>query len=441
MLQQITSGEIFRSKTFKKYFENTSWLFLERILRMGIALLVGAYVARYLGAEFFGQLSFAVAFVGLFTAFTELGIQNIMIRELVKSPQDKHRLMGTGFGLKLMGAFVVLLFITITLQFYKVGPFKTALIYIITAGEFFKSFMVINLYYQAKVKSKYVVKVQLVQVLVNAAIKLVLIFTHAPLVYFAITTSLESVIIGIGLLYVYIKRGHRVRKWKYDPKLALNLLNESWPLILFGVALHIQARIDQVMIERMIGDEEVAFYSVALRMIEALGVIPVVIQSSFAPAITKGKMSGDEVYRNRRINFYRLMFVVFLFTSIPTFFLAEWGITLLFGEEYRAAGILLSLFSIRMLFTCMGLAKSNYITNESLFKHTLFTSVIGAAVNVGINYILIPEFGARGAIIATIVSFTVSIFLLDFFFRATRENIKLMIVGMLTFWKMNPNLR
>ena len=51
------------SQEFRKYFANTSWLLGERILRMVISLFVGIYVARYLGPERYGLLSYSVSFV------------------------------------------------------------------------------------------------------------------------------------------------------------------------------------------------------------------------------------------------------------------------------------------------------------------------------------------------------------------------------------------
>lgn len=54
---------------FMKYFKNTSWFLLEKILRLTVGLFVGILVARYLGPEKFGLFSYAQSFVGFFTAF------------------------------------------------------------------------------------------------------------------------------------------------------------------------------------------------------------------------------------------------------------------------------------------------------------------------------------------------------------------------------------
>jgi Na+-driven multidrug efflux pump len=85
----------------------------------------------------------------------------------------------------------------------------------------------------------------------------------------------------------------------------------------------------------------------------------------------------------------------------------------------------------------MGVAKSSFITNESLFKYSLSTAVVGATVNIVLNYFLIPPFKSSGAIIATIISFFVSTFLMDLLFKETRANLKWMCMGMLSFWKIN----
>ena len=85
-----------------KYFKNTSWLFGEKILRMVVGLFVGVWVARYLGPEQFGLFSYAQSFVGLFTAIAGLGLDSIIVRELVKDESKRDALLGTAFRLKLI---------------------------------------------------------------------------------------------------------------------------------------------------------------------------------------------------------------------------------------------------------------------------------------------------------------------------------------------------
>ena len=182
------------------------------------------------------------------------------------------------------------------------------------------------------------------------------------------------------------------------------VLGQSWPMLVYGVALYIQAKIDQVMIGDLLartdGQEaayaEVGQYSVALKMIEALGFLPVIVQKSLAPAVTRARAEDPALYADRMLNLYRLMFLLFLITSVPLFFVAEPMIVWMYGEEFRPAGFLLSLFAIRLFFTNMGVAKASFITNESLFRYSLLTAIIGAGLNIAINYLLIPSMGSIG---------------------------------------------
>ena len=60
---------------------NIAWLFADKAVRMGVGLVVGVWVARYLGPGRFGELSFAVAFVALFGAGASLGLDGVVVRE------------------------------------------------------------------------------------------------------------------------------------------------------------------------------------------------------------------------------------------------------------------------------------------------------------------------------------------------------------------------
>ena len=421
---------------FRKYFENAFWLIFEKGFSLMVGMVVGIYVARYLHPEGFGVLNYGIGFVGIFSAFSTLGLDQIVVRELAKGTTSRADLMGTGFVLKLSGSLLLILLMLLVLPFMNHGAFTNTLILIIAAAEIFKSFEVINYFFQSQVQSKYVVQVQLVINFAVSISKIGLVFLQAPLIWFAVIIVMGSILNAIGFIHAYQVREGSLGRWKFRKDLAGELLRESWPLAFYGLALHTQARIDQVMLGNMMNSYEVGQYSVALRFIEIFGFVPMILMSTFTPAVTKGKAAGEALYRSRLLNLYRLMFTTFLLVGIPIFLFGEKIITLLYGAEYQAAGYLLSLFSLRLFFSNMGVGKSIFIVNESLFRYSLLTVVFGALSNILFNYFLIPRFGPAGAITGSMLSFTVSIFLVDLFFAKTRANQKLMFQGILSFWKL-----
>ncbi len=421
---------------FHKYFENISWLIFEKGFTLVVGMVVGIYVARYLQPESFGLLNYSISFVSIFSAFSTLGLDQIIVRELAKDPSRQQEMLGTGLILKMAGSGILLLLMVIILLFMDHDPFTNTLIMIIAAAEIFKGFEVISYFFQAQTLSKYVVRVQVFINLLLSVLKIVLVFMHAPLIWFVFIILFGSLLNAIGFIYSYYKREGTLWKWMYKKVLAYQLLRESWPLALYGIALHIQARIDQVMLGKMLNVAEVGQYSVALKFIEIFGFLPMVLMSTFSPAIVRAKGMGEALYHSRLTNLYRLMFLTFLVVALPIYFFGEKVITVLYGIEYQSAGYLLSLFALRLFFSNMGVGKSVFIVNESLFKYSLMTVIIGAITNIALNYYLIPMYASVGSIIASMLSFTISIFVVDVFFQKTRQNQQLMFKGIFSFWRL-----
>ncbi len=425
---------------FMKYFKNTSWLFAEKILRMVVGLLIGVWVARYLGPDKFGLLSFAHSFVGLFTIFATLGLDEVVVRELVKDESRRDSLVGTTFWLKLFGAFLVLLVLAFAINFTSNDVDTHILVFIIASATIFQSFNIVDFYFQSKILSKFVAYANFISLFISTIVKIALILSHASLLAFAWVVLFDSFVLACGYIYFFLKHStFRIKYLIFHKSTAIDLLKDSWPLIFSGGVLMIQARIDQVMIKEMLGSLEVGYYSVAMRLIEAVAFIPMLLKSSLYPSIQSAKNQSKALYQDRLLNFYRLNFLFFLVLAIPIFIFAEPIIVLLFGIEYQPAGVILALLSIRLFFTNMGVARGTYIVTENLMKFSMFTMILGTIVNIYLNYVLIPNYGARGAIVATIVSFFTTIYLVDIFYSKTRHNVILQVKSIITFYKLNIN--
>lgn len=422
------------SPRIQRYFQNISWLLFEKVSTFFIAMLVSVFVARYLRPEGFGLLSYAISFAGIFTIVT-VSMDQVILRELSRRPENHKSILGTCFFLKLAGAAIIFVVIGSVLLFMNNDRLTDHLILIIAAAELFKAFEVINSFFQSKVLSKTVVKIQVIINLLLSLMKIALVFLQAPLIWFAWIVLVNSLFNAVGFYYVYRKSRYSIMEWKFSRSIARLFLFESWPIVLYGLAFNTQTRIDQVMLGKLFNTNEVGQYSVAFKLVEILGFVPMVLATTFTPPVSRAREVSDALYRDRLLNLYRLMFTSFLLLAIPLFLFGDDVVRLLYGTEYRQAGFLLSLFSIRLFFMHMGLGKSVFILNEGLFKYSLFTAITGAAINVIINFLLIPQYGSTGAFIAMLVSFTVSFFI-DVCFFKMRLNLMIILKGMASFWKL-----
>ena len=209
------------SESFKKYFTNTSWLFFEKIIRLVVTFIVGILIIRYLAPNEFGLLSYAMSFVGIFAAVSSLGIDSILTRELVKSPDQRDLLLGTAFTFKLLGAAISIILLLTVLPFMANNALTNIMILIIASATFFQSFNVIDFYFQSRVTAKYSVYAQSSAFLLGSIIKILLIVFNAPLIYFAIVILIEAILLASGFIIVYKKRGLSLFEWKSNKIIGL----------------------------------------------------------------------------------------------------------------------------------------------------------------------------------------------------------------------------
>jgi O-antigen/teichoic acid export membrane protein len=396
-----------------KYFKNTSWLLGEKILRMTLGLFVGVWVARYLGPERFGLFSYAQSFVALFAAIATLGLDGIVIRELVKDQSKRDSLLGTAFILKLTGAVLVLLFLAVSVFFQSNDHQTNLLIFIIASATVFQSFNIIDFYFQSKVLSKYVVYSNVFSLLLSSVIKVILILNEAPLIAFAYVILFDSLVLASGFIYFYFQNKLPIFAWSFDKNWAKSLLKDSWPLILSGLVVSMYMKIDLVMIKNMLGSADVGQYAAAVRLSEIWYFIPLVVSSSLFPAILNAKKISTELYYSRIQQLYDLMAWIAIAIAIPMTFLSDWVVHLLYGAQFSAAGGVLMIHIWSAVFVFLGVASSKWFIAEGLQRYTFYRTLFGAIVNIGLNFVLIPQHGIYGAAIATLVSQFVASYLFN----------------------------
>ena len=397
-------------------------------------------VVRYLGPDEFGLYSYAISFYGLFVAFISLGLESISIRELVKYPNKKDEILGSVFYTQLVGAVIAILFISLALLITSEELFTSILILIISASSFFQTFNVIDYYFRSTVKAKYSVYVLFSSVLIISAIKFTLIIIKAPLIYFVtLLMHLEFVFNSIGYFIVYHLQKHKISKWKFDKKLALSLLKDSWPLILSGVVVSIYMKVDQVIIKKMLDAKEVGYYAAAVRLSESWYFIPVAISNAIFPAIVNAKNISLELYKSRLQKLYDILAWMAIGISIPISFFATDIIILLYGKDYLPSATILTIYIWAGAAVFLGVASSQYLVTENLTKISLFRTSLGMIVNVVLNIILIPKYGIVGSAVATLISYSLAT-LSIVFFRKTSHQFFMMLKS-ITLINLIPSIR
>jgi O-antigen/teichoic acid export membrane protein len=404
---------IFRLKKYWVYAQNTSWILTERLITMGISVIVVVYVARYLGPEEFGILNFALSCVAILSAFANLGLDDVVVRNLVLSPDETDSILGTAFTLKFIGFCC---FEGILILFVALAPIErtsAVFILIVSLSLLFQVYSVIDFYFQSKVAVRYSSLSKIVATLTGAAVRIALVIFQAPLAFFAAAFVLDSAVLAIFLAHAFKANYGKPIRVRFDSRLAVKMLNNSFPLMLSGLAIMVYMRIDQVMIKQLVSAEAVGIYSAAVRLSEAFNFIPIAICTSLFPAMLQSKNESETRFIGNLQRLYDMMVVLSVGISIPLAFLSDHIILFLYGAPYAQAAEVLRISVCGNIFVFLGVASGKWLMTENFTKHALLRTLYGAVVNILLNSFLIPSHGIYGAALATVVSQFVAAYAYD----------------------------
>jgi O-antigen/teichoic acid export membrane protein len=405
-----------------KVLGNTGWLFADNILRMGVGLLVSIWLTRYLGPEQFGLLSFAVAFVLLFSPLAQLGLDAVVVRNIIRDPSCRDETLGSAFVLKLIGGTAAAALTLTALILLRPGDSTTLLLVAIAVlGTLFQSLGVIDFWFQSQMQSRYSAVARSGSVLAAAGLKVALILWQAPLAAFAAAGVADIVLGSVGLIAAYRFCGRRLRDWRATRVMARELLRDSWLFMCSDLVMLISLRADKIMIGTIVGNRELGIYSVAALVAEALSVIPAIASVAIFPRIVASSSESDELFHDRLQRYYNLIALLAYGTAVPATILAWWLVPLLFGDAYTRAGGMLAGLSWAGFFYALMIARSYYLTAMNWARLHFITDFLGCVINVLLNICLIPRYGGWGAVIASIVAYGVTAYGSCFLFPPLRK--------------------
>jgi len=416
-----------KTDRFKKYFFNTGWMFTERLVSLSFVFIISVLTARYLGPEQFGILNYASSICILLSPLCTLGLPEILVRELVNQHENmERRLLGSSFAIMTLGSAAAFVLMIISGVFFHPSDFNIMmLIFLIATSYLCDGFLVYQSYYQAHVKMKYAAISTAISLILMGTCQLMFIVLKMPLLWFGAALILQKFLLSAGLVLFYPMTQPAVYKktadnqtrsdssqtrWTFDSGTALNLLRDSWPLFLSGLAVIMYMRIDQIFIKWMMDSESVGQYAAAVRLSEAWYFIPMIISNSVFPAILNAKKTDMLLYHRRLGQLYSLMIGVAIMIALPVTLTAPLIIKFLFGPEFIPASSALTILAWAGVFIFLGAANHKQMVCENFTKITLFRTSMGMVTNIILNSLLIPRYGITGAATATLISYAVATF-------------------------------
>ncbi|MBU0732200.1 flippase [Patescibacteria group bacterium] len=397
----------------KRILGNTIWITIGQGLGKFVAFLLMIFIARYLGDELYGQFSFAISLVGILVLFGDAGLGAYITRELAKHKDLTKQYIGQLITLKIFLSLLTFGLIFLCLFLLGKDPVTRQLTYIaalyVVGIGFVEFFFAV---FRAWEKMKYEAITKIVYNLCLFAIGMAFILLNLS-AQALMSAYVIATLIAFIVSYSLIKKYFTGFKLGWDTKFWKMTLKRSWPFALSSIFVVLYFKIDTVMLSAMRTDAEVGWYNAAYNLVFALIMIPTIFDIIFYPILSKtfGHKKEFTQVVNKIFSYAVLIAVpVAIFVYLIRGPLVEW----IYAGKYDMAipilGILVWSFMLNLI------NRFPFILNAAnLAQIITFQAGLGVLLNVGLNFILIPNFGTIGAAWATVATEVLAIAVLTYF--------------------------
>lgn len=419
LLPQPLRSRLTGRRLLQTLLENAGWLIADKVVRLGIGLIVGVWVARYLGPSQFGTLNYVQALVLLISALATMGLPDINVRDFVHHGERAHEIAATSIVLRIVGALLSLLIAVGGVLVARPGDSEVLVLTVIVSAALLPQALdVVDQFYQSRNVVRPIVLRRNAAFVMTAGLKLVAIFTGAPLLAFAAIYTAEFVIVAIFLL-IYSRQDDLVDLRKATLIEAQRLMSASWPLLVRQFAIGIYMRLDQVLLGKLLDDRAVGIYAAAARISEIWYFIPLAMMTAFVPRLAAQHAKSTASYEDELLKVMRAIIVISAIAATLMALLSGPIIHLLYGPAYAAAAPVLAVHAWSSLFVGVGVASSSWFVNNNLARYGLYQAVAGAVISVVLNLLFVPWLGIVGAAWAAVASYFVSAVLVNLLARPT----------------------
>lgn len=399
----------------QKLAKNTALLFISQILSYILGFFYIVYSARYLGAEDFGTLSFAIAFTGIFGVFMDLGLSTFTTREVSKNKKLAGKFLGNTILIRSILSLFVFFIIVIFVNMFSYPPLVKNIVYIIALSTVFAvAADIFNSIFQSYEKMEFRAIGQILNNFFLLTGALVSIIFKLNITGFAIAYLISNLFFFIYSAIICI------RKFVL-PKIEIDLYFWKWMLlkslpislaILFSIIIF---RVDTVILSFIKGNIAVGYYNASYKLIEALMAVPIVFSTAIYPVFSR-----LHTYSMDSLSFsYRKSFKYLIILGLPiaagSVAISDQIVLLVYGT-----GFIESSNALKILVWVIPIIYLTYVFRIlliSINKQKLLLIILSVCMifNITLNIVLIPYLSYLGSSLATVLTEFLSLIFIVYF--------------------------
>lgn len=399
-------------------------MIIGRLIQMGLTFITTFLIARYLGPNDYGSITYTYSYVAFFIQVCSLGTNEIIVKELLDKKEYGDEIVGT----MILFRFIVSLFsigiIYVISSIRYASNLLVVLAILQSIGLMFQAFEIITYFYQSQLLANKTATINIIAYTSTSIFRIIGLVINKDIKWFAFAVSLDYIVIACLLVIIYFKDGHKLH---FSIEIGKQMLSKSWHYLFANVLVAIYSQTDKILLGEMINEEAVGYYSAATQLCNAWPFVLTAIIDSASPIIVELFKTDKEKYRKRIKQLYASIFYIGVAVALVFTLFSDLIIGLLYGSEYSSSSMVLKIASWSTIFAYFGVSRTIWMQCENKLSYEKILALIGALSNVILNYFLIRKLGINGAALALTLTQIITNFISVCLLKPTRENGKLLI--------------
>ena len=365
-------------------------------------LVVTMLQARIFGPTNFGLIAYAQSIVTVIVPLMQLGLNSILIKELVDHKDEEGVIMGSSLTMAMLAAPLAILLVIAFTSIVNAGSPETIIVCALySVLLLFQVFELLQYWFFAHYMSKYAALTVFGAYVTASVYRLAVLFINTSVYLYALSQAIYYLVIALALLYFYKRLGGQ--KFRFNKEVAGRLFSKSKFFLISSLAVTVYTQVDRVLLKNMCGDEINGYYVAAITIVNMATFIFTAIIDSTQPDLIEKRSKDRGLFESGMIKLYSVVIYLALAMCIAIDLLAPFIIKVMYGSDYLPSIPLLRIVTWYGLFSFIGIARNVYIVAENRQKYIWVISVLGAFFSIICNYMLIDAYGAVGAAVGAVL--------------------------------------
>lgn len=376
-----------------------------QVLLVLMGLATTYVLARALDVESFGGFTYLFSVIYIFLALNDLGINITLVREIAQTPGRTVELVQNVIGLRL-----VLALVSVAVGWIAIGVANPPPAYQLAVRVFLfilpiQAFAVPAAILQAHIQVGRGAMIDIVNRATGFVLMMLAVWMGQGLLF----VTLALVCGEIAGVVMVATLTHRIAKPfpRFDLAVWRQVVRISLPLGGQSILVAILNRFDGLMLERLGGMTQLAYYGAAYRLPSLFERVPQLVMATIFPIMSKLAVTDPPALRRLYHRTLRSMALLSLPILLGVLWLAPWIVRLWFGAAYEPVGPLLRVVILATAVLFLGISAGNLLIAMNKPRANLAATIVATVINLALNVLWIPTYGAMGAAWATVVAFGV----------------------------------